>query len=749
LFLFGFNSKAQLPGKLDSLVKAYESLKEDTVKVDRFLWLSTELSTIDTALAGQYGRRAFTLANKLNDTKGIGNSYNYFGRVHYLHQNLDKALECFKKADEYFRKCNFLKGSASVLNNCGVIYNSKGDYEMALVFQKKALEVNVKSKNEEGIGNNYINIGNTLNQKGDFATAMDWFIKAEKIFSKLKKWESLATVYYNMGYVYYNLHEVKKALEYCEKALKLREEKTFNKVGMAYCHVFFAAVYSDSAMLDVEKANFHNHKVIQLCAETGDRLTLTTSYLNLVKSYLALHKEDSALVNAQKAYDISTQMGDHKFIANSLFYLGESNRKLKRYEQAIKYYKEVYAISEKMGDNFNESNSAQGLSVCYYNLSKYHEAYDYLLMYTRKKDIMYSDEILKSTTEMEAKYQNEKKQLEIDNLNKSKKVQELELATKEQESAAKNKILMLGGIALIGIAVFAFFAFTNFKKAKKANLIINSQKAMVELQKEEIIQQKTIVEEKQKEIIDSINYAQKIQSAVLTSEEVWKKISPEYFIIFLPKDIVSGDFYWAHNMLNNRSVFALADCTGHGVPGGFMSMLGNSFLNELVVENKLFKADIILNKLREKIIKALGQKGAEDRKDGMDMGLCVWNKLDNTLEFAGANNSLWLIRDNELQQFRGDKMPIGQFGEELKPFTSHSISLQKNDLIVLCTDGFADQFGGEGGKKLKSKNLKEFLVNNSGYSLSQQKNDLVALFSKWKGSHQQVDDVSLIMIKVV
>jgi serine phosphatase RsbU (regulator of sigma subunit) len=177
-------------------------------------------------------------------------------------------------------------------------------------------------------------------------------------------------------------------------------------------------------------------------------------------------------------------------------------------------------------------------------------------------------------------------------------------------------------------------------------------------------------------------------------------------------------------------------------------MLGNSFLNELVVENKLFKADTVLNKLRDKIIKALGQKGAEDRKDGMDMGLCVWNKLENTLEFSGANNSLWLIRNNELLQYQGDKMPIGQYSETLRPFTSHNISLQKNDLIVLCTDGFADQFGGDNGKKLKSKNLKEFLVRGANNPLLQQKTELIALFNTWKGHHQQVDDVSMIVIRV-
>ncbi len=741
LVLFS-SSSGQLPGKLDSLAKVYEVMKEDTAKVDRFLWMATEVSTIDTALAGDYGRRAFSMAKKLNDDKGIGNSYNYFGRVHYLRQNPDLALVCFKKADEYFKKCGYLKGSSSVLNNCGVIYNSKGDYEMALVFQKKALEVNLKAKNEEGAGNNYINIGNTLNMKGEFLPAMEWFIKAEKIFSKLEKWETLATTYYNMGYVHYNLKQIPKALDYCQKALKLREEKSFNKVGMAYCHVFFASIYSDSLTLDIEKANFHNRKVIELCAETGDRITLTTSYLNLSKSYTSTRNYDSALVNAQRSLYFSKEMQDKKFIATTNMAVADAYRNLKNYTKAIEHYKEGYDLAVQMGDDFNISSGASGLAVSYFNAGKHKEAFEYMLIYSRKKDVLYSQESLKATTEMEAKYESEKKDLQIEN-------QSLEILAQEKENEAKNKILLWGSIGLVAVLFFALIAFINFRKARKANIIINNQKEQVELQNEEISHQKFLVDEKQKEIIDSINYAQKIQAAVLTSEEVWKKISPEHFIIFQPKDIVSGDFYWAYNTLNNRSIFALADCTGHGVPGGFMSMLGNSFLNELIVESKLFKADTVLNKLRDKIIKALGQKGAEDRKDGMDMGLCVWNKLENTLEFSGANNNLWLIRNNELIQYQGDKMPIGQFGGELKPFTSHNIALQKNDLLVLCTDGFADQFGGDGGKKLKSKSLKEFLVKGSANPLTQQKAELTALFSNWKGNHQQVDDVSLIMIKVV
>jgi len=261
----------------------------------------------------------------------------------------------------------------------------------------------------------------------------------------------------------------------------------------------------------------------------------------------------------------------------------------------------------------------------------------------------------------------------------------------------------------------------------------------VELKNEEVTHQKELVEEKQKEIIDSINYAKRIQQAVLTGADVWNKVSKEHFILFKPKDIVSGDFYWAYNTPNNRSVFALADCTGHGVPGGFMSMLGNSFLNEIVVENKIFKADEILNKLRAKIIHALEQKGGTQQKDGMDISLCVWNKLDNTLEFAGANNPLWLLKNSvsssvtlsgvegqvenrELQEYKADKMPIGTYLENEVPFASVTIQLEKGDIIFLSTDGYADQFGGPKGKKYKYKPLIDSLIKNSNLSMEEQKN---------------------------
>jgi serine phosphatase RsbU (regulator of sigma subunit) len=179
-----------------------------------------------------------------------------------------------------------------------------------------------------------------------------------------------------------------------------------------------------------------------------------------------------------------------------------------------------------------------------------------------------------------------------------------------------------------------------------------------------------------------------------------------------------------------------------------MSMLGNSFLNELVVENKIFSAAAILNKLRDKVIKALDQQGGGDHKDGMDIALCVWNKMDNTLEFAGANNALYIVREGKLTELKGDKMPIGKFVKEETVFASQTVQLQKGDCLYLCTDGLPDQFGGPSAKKFKYRQLEELLVKVSTLSPQEQKEKIDREFINWKGRQEQVDDVSLVGLKV-
>ncbi len=264
----------------------------------------------------------------------------------------------------------------------------------------------------------------------------------------------------------------------------------------------------------------------------------------------------------------------------------------------------------------------------------------------------------------------------------------------------------------------------------------------------EINKQRDEIEEKNKDIVSSIHYAKRIQTALLASDSLLKKNLPEHFVLYKPKDIVSGDFYWGEQ-LGNKFLLCTGDCTGHGVPGAFMSLLGVSFLNEIVIERKITRPDLIFNHLRDDIIKVLNPAGTLDEgKDGMDAVLCSFDFENNLLEFACANNPIWIIRGNECMEFKPDKQPIGMYEGERKTFTLQTFQLQKGDLVYSFTDGYADQFGGEKGKKFKYKKLQEILLQNSKSNFNEQHSILDKVIEEWKGELDQVDDILIIGIRI-
>lgn len=304
--------------------------------------------------------------------------------------------------------------------------------------------------------------------------------------------------------------------------------------------------------------------------------------------------------------------------------------------------------------------------------------------------------------------------------------------TAEMEKA--QGVISVVNLFLLFIITILFFVFF-----RRENMLF--QKALLE--------QKEVIEEKQKEILDSINYAKRIQYALLAGDSLLKQHLPEYFIMFNPKDVVSGDFYWGTAVDDGSFIFITADCTGHGVPGAFMSLLNISKLSQIINENKITKPDLVLNQVRQEIINALNAKGAlEESKDGMDAVLCKLDIQNMKLEYASANNPFYIIRNNELLTCKPDKMPVGKGHDDSVLFTYNQIALQKNDMIYTFTDGYADQFGGPKGKKFKYKQLEEILLSIHHLSMTDQKNILNQKFASWKGNLDQVDDVLIMGVRI-
>ena len=268
------------------------------------------------------------------------------------------------------------------------------------------------------------------------------------------------------------------------------------------------------------------------------------------------------------------------------------------------------------------------------------------------------------------------------------------------------------------------------------------------LQNQVVSSQKGQITDKNKRINSSIKYAARIQQAVLPSEEYMTKVLPQYFILNKPRDIVSGDFYWVEEK-DNKLIIVVADSTGHGVPGAFMSMLGISMLTEIVNKEICLGANEILNELRKKIKTSLKQTGEQsEQKDGFDMAVCIIDSQTKELEFAGAYNSLYLIREGELDEIKADRMPVGVHLKEKSSFTSHQTLLQTGDSIYLFSDGFADQFGGNEQQKFKIKNFKKLLLTIHKQTLTQQKQQLEEIFDNWQGKNHQTDDVLVFGMKI-
>ena len=574
----------------------------------------------------------------------------------------------------------------------------------------------------------------------------------------------MAESYNNIGVIHYQQGNIPLTLEYYGKSLRIREELN-DKEGMATSYNNVGVIHRDQGNLSLSLEYYA--KSLKIREELNDKRGIALSYNNIG----LIHRDQGTLPLALEYYSkslkIREKLNDKKGMAVSYNNIGLTQLKQGKLLAAGQNGAKSLALAQEIGYPENIKRAANLLSKVYEKQGKGMDALEMYRLEITMRDSINNEASQKASAQQQAKYEYEKEKALSDAEHQK------QLAIAAEQEARQKVISYASGSVLLLVIGFLFFVFNRLKVTKQ--------------QKIEIEQQKELVDEKNKEVMDSIRYAERIQQALLKNEEYQSPHLPEHFILFKPKDIVSGDFYWAlekegpSNSPEGGDKFlylAAVDCTGHGVPGAFLTMLGTSFLNEINAHEKILSPAVILDELRDRVIRELSQSGKDgENNDGMDISLMRLNLKTNELQWAGANNPLWVITSNnrlsgldpeslsnekiassdlsarnrnddfELTEIKGNKQSIG-FGYNMTPFTNHILQLKEKDYICIFSDGYADQFGGIKGKKYKYKTFKDKLIEICQQPMAEQKQILNTEFENWKGNLEQIDDVCVIGVRL-
>jgi serine phosphatase RsbU (regulator of sigma subunit) len=680
LFLNSITLFSQRDKQLDSLMVSYTKAVSDTDRINKYA---------DIAIY-------------------IANTGNYTEALTYY----QKIVQTFSKS--YPEKCIDTK------NRIAFCFISLEEYNKADSVIQQMISESTKLNYQKGIGLAYRNLGLIAVYTGKYKEGVAYHLKALAIWEKIKNKKLCRISNSDLGIAFFYQDDYKKAAYYWENAIKLNPDKTSydyindcNNLGQAYV-----------SLGDYDKATIWLKKTLAYYANNKKTINYTNALAGIANIEFKKKNYAQALAHYTEIIKLREEANTRNndlaitYLNVSLIY-GEFGKPKEALEYGLKGYQKALQSDDKteLLHAYNNLNSA------YAKVGNYEKAYEFSQLFTTLKDSLSGIESQKQINELDKRYQTEKKEKENQLLNTQLEIQQIQ--GKQQQF-----YLIISAVILVLIAFLAVVLYQQNKQKQKVNLKLEVKNK--------------IIEEQHKDIIDSINYAKRIQQAILKEEEHVSAHLPPHFILFQPKDIVSGDFYWALEKTEYLYVTA-ADCTGHGVPGAFLTMLGISYLNEInACEEVLTPADI-LYQLRDKIVKELSRHGTT--KDGMDISLMRLNLKTNEVMWAGAFNPLWYIESGTIKEIKANKQPIG-YVEDPLPFTNHTLHLKTNDIVYLFTDGFADQFGGEKGKKYKYKQLEENLLANSNKPLEEQKQLLNTSFTNWKGNLEQVDDVTIIGVKI-
>ena len=648
----------------------------------------------------------------------------------------------------------------STLNSIYDLRYSNSDSALKILMEVEARE---HSSWEQGEINDYR--GDIYWYKGEYEKSMEYYSLNLDLYGNLKDTNNMGLTYADIGYIYMDMKKYTKALELYQLAFDIAIKYKNDKL------IYLTSTYKgqlNQMLGNHEKAIAAYQEAIDSDLKQNNERNIAILYNNMGSVYVSMKQFNKAIECADKAYPTWEKLEDKNGLANYNTTVGTAYVMIENYEKAEKYLltaeklnlelgktmylTEVYfglieifmfkknkgqmkfyidkiEVITKVSPNPNLMESYYSMLAEYYAFSNQNDsAYFYLSKYLNLKDSTMDISKQEQITLLSEQFDTEKKEYDIKLLKSENEKDKIIIHQQDRQL-----YFMIAALSLF--LVLSIIIFINYKERKKAFEVVS-------IQKDEI-------QKKNNEINDSIKYAKRIQNAILPASKIVKEYLKDSFILYKPKDVVAGDFYWMESV-GNDILFAAADCTGHGVPGAMVSVVCHNAMNRSVREFGLTEPGLILDKTREIVLEEFS-KSEDDVKDGMDIALCSLNfEMGKcNLKYAGANNPLWIIRNNDLIETKADRQPIGKF-ENVKPYTTHNVELFKGDSVYIFTDGYADQFGGQNDKKFSIKRLKRLLLSINDKSTMQQQDILQSTFEDWmkQSNAEQIDDVCGIGLKI-
>lgn len=691
--------------KLEKKLAALEKHpQEDRKRVDLLCSIAYNYYKKDPEKTESYAKQGLKLANKLNYVYGVAKAYRYLGLSYRTRNDYGQALHYFRRAIKQAHKIKDTLVEARVYASIGLLYRSQAAHKRALEYMFRSLKLSEKLQDSAGIATTCNNMGVVYASQKNYELALQYYQRSLKMKRALGRKRSVASTIHNIG----NIHRVQGkydlAMKHSLEAAKIKEG-VGNQYGLANSYGQIGNIYEDQGKYDL--AIGYYRKALDICYQVKRPSGVAESETNLGRVYTLMEQFGVAKNHLDKGLIVAQQIDAHDLVVDAYLGLTDWFKAQRDFEQAFVYHQK----------------------------------------YTTLKDSLYNNQKSRQVAEMQVLYETEKKDLDNQALKDEKARQKAVI--KQQRI-----ITLLVVVALVVSIVLAYNLFRQRQQKQKVNELLKQKNEEIFTTNDILAELNVRLETKNKDITASIKYAQHIQKAIFPSEGKLQQMFAHSFVYFNPLEVVSGDFYWLAELNAeqtgsfDKKVLAVVDCTGHGVPGAFMSMIATVLLKEIVHLQYVHAPDSILNEMHRKIRRTLKQNQNYNR-DGMEIGIIVLEPEAHTLEFAGARRPLLYIQNQQVYTIRGDRLPIGgEQREQERRFTKHTLYLRDPLTLYLFSDGYQDQFGGAHNKKMGSKKLSQLLEEIHHLPMPKQQQLLEERFEQWKGENPQTDDVMVCGVKL-